>query len=429
MNHIQYAILYLLQIDPKAENPQFITTNEIIPFPSPADGSVIYESSSYTKKKNASYPISFVLTEFHVLLLYSDHITAVSLLNYQTIYEEYFTEQYGKLLDITKDVITDTIYACTAKSIFRYKVTNERRNVWRMYLDKNEFELAVKYSRDNPAHMDIVLVKQAELYFSQREYLKSAQTYAETQSSFEDVCLKFLDINEHEALMIFLRNRIEKSKPQDKTQITMLVVWMVELYLTQIARCSANDQQNKVRALQKEFDSFMNMARVVECVRNNRSVIYDLMASHGDNFNLTSLTTVNKDYESVINQYINQSKYDDALSVLRNQNRTDLFYKYCPILMEEIPRETISAIIGQGKRLDPVHLLPTLVCLETDEHRNEVIRYLEFCIHSLGCTEQSIHNFLVKLYGQHKSDKLMMYLETQGKDITLVHYDVHYALR
>lgn len=362
-----------------------------------------------------------------MLLLYTDHITAVSLLNYQTIYEEYFTEQYGRLLDLVKDSVSDTIYAYTGKSIFRYKVHNEQRNVWRMYLDKNEFELARKYSRDNPAHMDIVLVKQAELFFQQKEYMKSAVIYSETQSSFEGVCLKFLEINEKEALMTFLRNRLEMLSGLDKTQITMLVVWMVELYLTEMAHFV--DNQSMVRQVQKEFDNFMNLPRVVECVRGNRSVIYDLLASHGDNFNLTSLTTVNKDYESVVNQYINQTNFSDALSILRSQNKPDLYYKYCPILMEEIPKETTAAIISLGKRLDAVKLLPTLVSIDGNEHIGEVIRYLEFCIHSMGCTELAIHNFLVKLYGRHRPEKLLIYLETQGKDITMVHYDVHYALR
>lgn len=362
-----------------------------------------------------------------MLLLYPDHITAVSLLNYQTVYEEYFTEQYGRLIDIIKDVQSNTIYAYSGKNIFRYKVTTEHRNVWRMYLDKNEFELARTHSRDNPVHLDIVLVKQAEQFFQQRDYLRSAEIYSETQSSFEGVCLKFLEINEKKALMTFLRNRLESLKAQDKTQITMLVVWMVELYLTEIAQF--NDDQTKCRQLQKEFDSFINLPRVVECIRSNRSVIYDLMASHGDNFNLTTLTTVNKDYESVVNQYINQNSFIDALGILRSQNKPEMFYKYCPILMEEIPCETSAALISLGKRLDPVKLLPTLICLDSDLHRNEVMKYLEFCIHSMGCTDQAVHNFLVKLYGQHRSDKLMVYLETQGKDITLVHYDIHFALR
>lgn len=414
------------EIDPIAESHQFIISNEIIPFPTNAEASTAITSESYVAKKSI-YPTSFVLTDFHVLLLYTDHITAVSLLNYQTIYEEYFTEQYGRLLDLVKDTANDTIYAYTSKSIFRYKVHNEQRNVWRMYLDKNEFELAQKYSQDNPAHLDIVLVKQAELFFQQRDYMKSAVIYSKTQSSFEGVCLKFLEINEKEALMTFLRNRLEQLPAQDKTQITMLVVWMVELYLTEMAHNV--DNQKVVLQLQKEFDNFMNLPRVEECSRSNRSVIYDLLASHGDNFNLTSLTTVNKDYESVVNQHINQSNFSRALATLTDQNKTELYYKYCPILMEEIPKETTSAIIALGKRLDPVKLLPTLVSIDGDEHVGEVIRYLEFCIHSMGCTELAIHNFLVKLYGRDRPDKLMNYLKIQGEDITMVHYDVHYALR
>lgn len=332
-------------------------------------------------------------------------------------------------MDIIKDVQNGTIYAYSSKCIFRYKITNEKRNVWRMYLDKNEFELARKFSLDNPANLDIVLVKQAELFFQQKKYIKSAEMYSETQTSFEDVCLRFLEIHEIDALMIFLNNRLNNMQSKDKTQITMLVVWMVELYLTEMTRHA--DLPNKVRTIQTQFDNFMNLPRVIECTKNNRSVIYDLMASHGDNYNLTTLTTVNKDYESVINQYINQNNFLDALSILRTQNKPDLYYKYCPILMENIAKETINCIIGQGKHLDPIKLLPTLICLESDLHINEIIRYLEFCIHSLGCSEQSIHNFLIKLYGQYKNDKLklMSYLETQGKDITLIHYDVHYALR
>lgn len=370
-----------------------------------------------------------MLTDFHALLLYADHVTAVSLLNYQVVYEEYFAEQFGKLIDVTKDVQTNTIFAYSVHNIFRFKVTNEHRHVWALYLEKKEFDLAKLYSQDNAAHFDIVLVKQAELFFQQKDYIQSAKTYSETQSSFEDVCLKFMEINEYDALLVYLQNRLDRLDTQDKTQITMLVVWIVELYLTQMARCSATEQQAKIRKYQMEFDGFMKMSKVVECVRNNRTVIYDLMASHGDNFNLNTLTAVNKDFDSVLSQYINQGKYKDAVSVLSRQNRADLFYKYCPMLMEATPKETVDAIIAQGRRLKPISLIPTLICHETEAQRNEAIRYMEFCTGSLGCTDQALHNYLIKLYAQHKSEKLLIYLELEGKDITLVHYDVHYALR
>lgn len=406
------------EIDQLGLTPQFINATDTIPFP------------------NTSQPISFALTDFHVLLLYIDHVTAISLLNYQIVYEEYFTEQYGKLGDIITDVRANTIYVYSSKSIFQYKITNEHRNVWRMYLDKNEFELARKYCGDNPAHLDIVLVKQAELFFANKDYMRSAAIFSETQTSFEGVCLRFLDeVNEKQALMIFLRARLDALKSTDKTQITMLVVWMVELYLTEMAQYTTTTNNDSVSlakcmTIQKEFDQFLNLPRVIECIRSNRTVIYDLMASHGDNFNLTSLTTVNRDFESVVNQYINQCNYSDALSVLTSQNQPDLYYKYCPILMEEIPKETTSALIAAGKRLNPIKLLPTLIRIDTDAHADEVIRYLEFCIHSLSSTEQAIHNFLIRMYGQRRSEKtLMSYLEMEGKDVTTLHYDVHYALR
>lgn len=400
----------------------------MVPFPANEISQAPHESASYTKAYKHNYPLSLVLTNYHVLLIYIDRVIAISTLNYQTIYEELYPEQIGKLIDITKDSTSGTVYVFSARNIYRYKITNEQRNVWAMYLDKNEFELA-ELSTTNPAQLDIVLTKKGEQYFNQKNYLRSAEIFASTQNSFEDICLRFMNINEYEALLVFLQNRLDKCKLQDKIQITMLVVWIVELYLTQMARYASNQQLQKNRQLQTHFDAFMKLPRVIECMRNNRSVIYDLMASHGDNFNLTSLTAFNRDYESVIDQYVVQGKFIDALQMLKSQNNPELFYKYSPILIEAIPHETITAIIQQNRRLDPIHLLPTFVSVDTNEHQNEVIRYLEFCIHSSGCTEQAIHNFLLRLYARQKSDKLMTYLDAQGKDISLIHYDLHYALR
>lgn len=420
--------IYTGEIDPKAESPQFLLTSEVVPFPERSTQETSVENASYnaTKTQLANCPISFILTDFHAVLLYTDHVTAVSLLNYKTVYEQYFDDQLGRFVDITKDVQTNSIFATTGRNIVRFKVSNEHRHVWSLYLEKNEFDLAKQYCKDNAAQLDIVLVKQAELMYNQKDYMSSANIYSETQSSFEDVCLKFMKINEYDALMEYLQSRLSKLEPQDKTQITMLVVWIIELFSTQMARCLTTEQSTRYRI---GFDGFMKRPKVVECVRNNRKVIYDLIASHGDNFNLNTLTVDNKDFDSIIVQNINQGKYKGALAVLLQQTKPELFYKYCPMLMETIPRETIDACIKQGRRLNASELIPTLICQKTEAQRNEVIRYMEFCTSSSGCTETAIHNFLVKLYAQHRNEKLMTYLELQGKDITLVHYDVHYALR
>lgn len=94
-----------------------------------------------------------------------------------------------------------------------------------MYLDKNEYDLAKKYSEDNPVHLDIVLSRIAEDLFAKKQYLKSAETYAKTKRSFEEVTLKFLQIKENIPLICYLKSRLKELNPMiDQTQVTLLVV-------------------------------------------------------------------------------------------------------------------------------------------------------------------------------------------------------------
>lgn len=247
----------------------------------------------------------------------------------------------------------------------------------------------------------------------------------------EEICLKFLEIDHQEALKIYLKKKLLNLKPQDKTQITMIVLWVVELHLSQLAdmRFEGKELTATYAELQKNFETFLTLPQVVQCIKNNKSTIYELMASHGDKQNQIKLTIINKDFELVIRQHIYKNNYLDALDVLKSQNRRDLFYQFSPILMQEIPKQTVNALIGQGRNLLPVKLLPALVSCEGNLHSNETIRYLEFCVHSLGSNERAIHNLLLSLYANIKSDKLMQYLASQGQDISMICYDVHFALR
>ncbi|XP_053678287.1 vacuolar protein sorting-associated protein 18 homolog [Anopheles nili] len=418
------------EIDPAINQPQFVVQKELITYPEPR--SVPAPASSHKVAPKSHRPLSFILTDFHALLLYPDHVTAISLLDYQVVYEEYFVEQYGRLINIVKDVRSNVTFVYSNKLIFRYKIVNEQRNAWRLYADRQKFDLALQYCNKNPAHRDIVLVKQAQSYFYAGDLLQAAAIFSETQLSFEEVCLKFLQRNGNQALLLYLRNRLAQLKAHEMTQITMLIVWIVQVFLVELSHQRAgggpgNDQAT--RDLQKQFESFMASRPVMACVRKNRAAIYDLMASYGDTHNLTALTTINQDYESVVTQYINQGRYEDVLAVLSAQNRPELVYQYAPIAMEVLPAATVAMLIGQGHRLDPVRLMPTLLCLDTPVHAHETVRYLEYCIHSRGCVEPAIHNYLIQLYGVHFPDRLLTFLESQGRDTTMVQYDLHYALR
>lgn len=388
---------------------------------------------SYPSQPSSQPPISFVLTEFHALLLYTDHVAGISILNQALVFEDYYSEVYGKLVSITKDPIKGTIWVFAERAVFRYKVTKEDRNVWQIYMEKGDFELAKKYCKDNPAYIDQVLVRQAEVHFQMGDYEQSALYYAETQSSFEEIALKFLQVWQIQALKTFLKKKLERLKPSDKTQITMIVIWVIELFLNQLdtLRNEGKEHSPEYQSLQQELDKFLSLPQVTECVHKNKDTVYELIASHGDKHNLIRFTIANKDYERVIRHHINKGDFHKALEVLRNQNQKELYYTFAPVLIQAIPKLTVQALIEQGHSLDPAKLLPALVSYQTEDGQaNEVIRYLEYCVSSLNCQEQAVHNYLLSLYAQHKPpEKLMRYLAVQGQEASMVNYDVHYALR
>ncbi|KAF4519225.1 hypothetical protein B566_EDAN015331 [Ephemera danica] len=369
-------------------------------------------------------PLSFVLTQFHALLLYPDKLVAMCLLN---------EELTGKLVGICKDIVRNFVWVYSERSIFKYKVYQEDRNMWRVYMEKGDFEKAQEFCRENLVHKDQVLIRKAETLFQNEKYQDSAETYSETQSSFEEVALKFLQIEQIEALKTFLCRKLEKLKPQDKTQITMIVVWVTELFLNQLGqiRDAGRESTLEYRELQEQFSDFMQARLVQDCMRNNCGTIYNLMSSHGDKENLTKFTLMNQDYERVIGHHIQKNNHLEALVILKQQGRKELFYQFAPSLMQAVPRQTVQALIEQGRCLAPSRLIPALIMSdqgENDAQASEVIRYLEFCIHKLGCQDQAIHNYILALYARLNPDKLMEYLSSQGNDISMINYDVHYAL-
>jgi len=83
-----------------------------------------------------------------------------------------------------------------------------------------------------------VTTRQAEALFTEKDYELSAFYYSQSVSiSFEEVALKFMRAKEIAPMMSFLKLRLEGLEKADSMQRTMLVVWLVELYLSQLGKC------------------------------------------------------------------------------------------------------------------------------------------------------------------------------------------------
>jgi len=132
-----------------------------------------------------------------------------------------------------------------------------------------------------------------------------------------------------------------------------------------------------------------------------------------------------QDFERVISHHVQQNNYVSALELMSKQMNKELFYKFSPLLMQHVPRETVNAWIAKKDQLDPRLLIPALVQYDDQKYReqgNEAIRYLEFCIQKLHVKDQAIHNYLLSLYAKLKSDSLMKYLHMQGQVVICFYF-------
>ncbi|XP_017851763.1 vacuolar protein sorting-associated protein 18 homolog [Drosophila busckii] len=382
-------------------------------------------------ERRTSVVKSFVLTEYHAVLLYADHIKAICLLNQELVYHEVFDEsRLGKLQNIERDAFTGTIYVYTDRIVFTLRITREERNIWRIYLDRGQYELATAHAASNADNLQMVLTQRANAAFREGAFEVAANYYAETEESFEAICLKFMALNDKRPIVNYVKKRLTRlTMSEDSTPeaIKSLIIWLIDLYLIQINLPEQSEARR--HEWQAEYDEFMREPYVLSCTSQHRNAVQQLITQHADSHNLAQFAISICDFEQVIGQQLKASRYAEALQTLAKQTDLSLYYKYAPKLIEHLPKATVEALMAMGSKLDLEKLVPTLIIMDTADQRKHVIRYLEFAVYKLNSSNEIIHNFLLHLYAQYEPKLLMKYLEIQGRDDTLVHYDIHYALK
>ncbi|CAG2175399.1 unnamed protein product, partial [Oppiella nova] len=354
------------------------------------------------------------------------------------VFEDYFTETYGKLVGIAKDPTRGTVWVFTHLAVYRYKIVAEDRNIWRIYLDKQDFDAAKRLARNDALKTDRIICAEADYYFAKKNYEKSASLYAISHKCFEEIALKFIQIKEDEALKQFLVCKLDTLSPKDTTQLTVLLLWLIEIQLNQMGSLRNADKEatDEYQLIEAEFQSLLSENKLRNCLIKSRKAVYDLIESHGSEKNWISFAVLMQDYNRIIEYHLRHKNYSQAFVVLKQQGVTEMFYKFAPILMQEMPSELISLLIQLAPQLDSTKLIPALVqqnLKNIDENNDkqclETIRYLEHCAYKLGDPDPVIHNYLLALYAQTASDKLMTYLSMKGQDESTVPYDIRYAAR
>ncbi len=122
-----------------------------------------------------------------------------------------------------------TYWAYTDQSLFELMVGNEDRDVWKINLQKENFDVALRYAKvrhltgchrsgfevfgeQTAGQRDLIFASQAQTLLKTQRYFPAAQAFAQCSIPFEDVALKFLDANERDALRSYLMLRLEQTR-------------------------------------------------------------------------------------------------------------------------------------------------------------------------------------------------------------------------
>ncbi|KAM7275887.1 hypothetical protein ACFE04_017753 [Oxalis oulophora] len=390
-------------------------------------------------------PSSMAVSEFHFLLLIGNKVKVVNRISEQIIEELHFDQTSESIsmgiIGLCSDATAGLFYAYDQNSIFQVSVNDEGRDMWKVYLNMNDYAAALVNCRD-PLQRDQVYLSQAEAAFSSRDFLRAASFYAKINYilSFEEITLKFISVSEQDALRTFLLRKLDNLERDDKCPITMISTWATELYLDKVNRLLLEDvsalenRDSEYQSIIREFRAFLSDSKDVL----DEATTMKLLESYGRVEELVYFANLKGQYEIVIHHYIQQGEAKRALEILRKQGVSiELQYKFAPDLIMLDAYETVESWMITDN-LNPRKLIPAMMRYSSEPHAknetHEVIKYLEFCVQHLHNEDPGVHNLLLSLYAKQEDDSsLLRFLQYKfgkgrenGPDFF---YDPKYALR
>ncbi|OQR75434.1 vacuolar protein sorting-associated protein 18-like [Tropilaelaps mercedesae] len=420
-------------------------------------------------------PVSMVLSKYHILVLFADKLRVFGQLDHALVMEDRFPQ--GRMLGLARDPMNGSTWAFSQTAVFKYKIYDEDRHMWRVLLAKKKYDDALLFCKNDPFKLNKVCLQQAQDLFNQGQFEQAALKFCDTFSSFEEVSLRFLEVDQQSALRIFLKQKLTSlaklvtsgKDPSKKPQLIMVATWLIQLYLNRLGHlkhqtlkkdveCPAS-VKDELATMDDELRTMLSTGIVHELIKVNQKPFYKLVANHGDEDLLLAFSEMMQDYGRVIQQHIQNKRFEEALSVLRSQGDPELYYRFSPELMSRLPEQLVDCWVSESRKLDPAKLVPALVQLkavivdgETDyghvgldgdsldsqcdtfdpraPHILQSIRYLEYCVDKGRCKDEAIHNYLIALYARlGAEDKLQNYLEREGDQLSTLPYDAKFALR
>ncbi|KAK7940934.1 Vacuolar protein sorting-associated protein 18-like [Apiospora aurea] len=394
-----------------------------------------------SKRASAEYIEAAILTQWHMVSLVGRRVVANNRLTGSTVYDQTILEQGQKALGLYVDQQKNTFWLFTAQEIFEVVVRDEARDIWRIMLERQNFDLALQHA-GTLAQKDAVAMASGDYLASKGLFVEAAGVYGKSSKPFEEVALTFIDNNQSDALRKYLITKLNTYKKSSTMQRIMIATWLVEIFMAKlntledtikteaelVEHLNTDQSREQLTSVRDEFHEFVSRHKS----DLDRKTVYDMISSHAREEELLFYANAVNDYNYVLSYWVQRERWADALDVLKKQTDPEVFYRYSSVLMAHVGHDLVEVLMRHPD-LHTRKIIPALLDYNQNFSgpltHNQAVRYLLYVINQLNSTDAAVHNTLVSIYASHPSkdeSKLLEYLKAQGDEPG---FDPDFALR
>ena len=339
----------------------------------------------------------------------------------------------------------DFIIVYSKKNIYKIPLDNENDNLYEDYIQKGDYKTALLLKKDDALLRPSLHKLYADNLFNNKQYLEAAIEYAFSNEIFENVCIKFLKINNTVGLiryliliMQFRLNHIKTEKKKDKMEEGetngetkennkeqfieryLLHTWLLELLAEKLENENNDELVKEIKGITK-YES-------VGSKYLDENLIYNILNLFNKQDELIAFAAFKKDYEIIIRSLISKKKIDLTLeqfnlSFCGDGGQLDAklkkyFYKYGNILIKENIPKTIDSLNQYFRPENPEELIRLLISpnfksiTENESNFKIVMKYIKDLMKPDKKKDKEQKNVLNKYQNLHN---LYILLVSQSK--------------
>ena len=388
-------------------------------------------------------------SNFNRFFLYSNYLVVQNKLTNAINHNEKLSLQF---IDLFYN--EDSVIIYNEKNIYKIELENELENIYEDYIEKGDYKTALELKKDDKYLMPSLHKIYGDYLFDNKKYMQAAIEYAFSNEFFENVCIKFLNMNNITALIRYLiliiRFRIKSSsdKKKDKEdnkenqenkkeqfiEKFLLHTWLLELLIEKLENNTDNELVQEIKEISR-------------CETNgtkylNSDIIYDFLNLFNKQQELIEFAYLKKNHEIIISSLINRNKIQSALEQFEaclygdesefDKKLKNNFYKYGNLMIKKNIKKTIDTVKNYFRPEKPEEIFRLLISpdlkllAESESEFKILVDYIKELMrksYKIGDKEydltknENLHNLYILLVSYGKSEKFEITLFNDLKNV------------